>query len=248
MKLAKWSSRRRLYAMTLSLVIACANLSLPALADDDGTFQCGVRLYNSGKYANAIKYFDQAGKEAPYDARIIYYKGLCHHKLGQLAAARSCYQQVVDKFPDSDAAELAKQGLGMVDFGSGYDRPGGTLAKLDHLRLDIVPAEATINCREVDGKPVVDATVDGRKIAFVVDASAPATTIGIDLVRANSLNDVPLSGKAVKPVTRSSAPAVAPAPAESKTIAEPKLMPMAKARVKQKARLKQKLSRKSNLI
>ena len=209
--------------MTLSLAITFAGLGSPVLADDDGTFQCGVRLYNSGKYVNAVKYFEAARKEAPYDARIVYYEGLTHHKMGQLAAARSCYQQVVDKFPDSDAAELAKQGLGTIDFGSGYDRPGGTLAKLDHLRMDIVPAEATISCRELDGKPVVDATVDGRKISFLVDASAQNTTIGIDLVRAYSLNDVPLNGKTAKPLTKtSSAPAVAPTPAESKTLVEPK--------------------------
>jgi tetratricopeptide (TPR) repeat protein len=193
--LPKWT----LSPLTFGLGFLIAALSLgPALADNDGTFQCGVRLFNSARYASALKYFDAAQKETPYDARIPYYEGLCQHKLGHIAAARGFYQQVVDKFPDSDAAELAKQGLGTVDFGSGYDRPGGTLAKLDKLRMDIVPPEVTLNCQEKDGKPVVEVSVDGKKISFVVDPQATNTFIGTDLVRANSLNETPIIAKHAK--------------------------------------------------
>ncbi len=196
--LPDWSTaraaRRLLASAMLAALVMPLFTSVSVLADD-GTFQCGVRLFDCGRYPSAMKYFEAAAKEQPYDARVPYYEGLCQHRMGHIAAARSFYQQVVDKFPDSDAAEMAKKGLGNVDYGSGYDRPGGSLAKLDKLRMDVVPQSATINCQELNGKPVVVVSVDGKKISFIVDPGANNTFIGSDLVRSNALNDTPISAK-----------------------------------------------------
>ncbi|MBU6453219.1 MAG: tetratricopeptide repeat protein [Cyanobacteria bacterium REEB67] len=180
----------------------------PVRAEDEGAFGVGKTLFNSGKYTDAMRYFQSAEADRSYDPSLYYYEALCHHRLGQIAAARADYQKVVDRFPDSDAAELAKKGLGVIDFGSGYDRPGGSLAKLDRLRMDIVPQDVQLQCQERDGKPVVDVMVDGRKISFLVDTTVVSTALGIDLVRSNRLNDISLTAKKAKAAAAKAAPKV----------------------------------------
>jgi tetratricopeptide (TPR) repeat protein len=197
----KWLFSLLLSALLFSPAVA------PAIAEDEGAFGVGKTLFNSGKYADAMRYFQSAEANRSYDPSLYYYEALCHHRMGHIAAARSDYQKVVDRFPDSDAAELAKKGLGVIDFGSGYDRPGGTLAKLDRLRMDIVPQDVQLQCQERDGKPVVDVMVDGRKISFLVDTTVSSTAIGIDLVRSNRLNDVSLTAKKARAAAAASRPA-----------------------------------------
>jgi len=192
MYLARRLTRKTLGALSLGFALLLSPLSFaPALAGDE-TFQLAVRQYNSGHYANAKTLLQSAEREMPYDPRPLYYQALLEQRLGHSAGARSIYQKIVDKFPDTDAAEMAKKGLGMITFGSGYDRPGGSLSKLDKLRMDVIPQELALNCQERDGKPVVVATVDGKKVSFLIDPTSNNSFIGSDLVRSNVLNDRPV--------------------------------------------------------
>ncbi len=82
---------------------------------DDAQFQIGESYSNSGKFTEAVAAFNrvisdyQGGNRVP-DA---YYKrGRALESMpGQTDQAKTSYQQVIDRFPDSQAATLAKQRL-----------------------------------------------------------------------------------------------------------------------------------------
>jgi tetratricopeptide (TPR) repeat protein len=188
----------------LALSMVSPAVCTAALAEDDGSFGVALTFFRMGDYAQAVKFLKAAERTSgSYDPRILYYEGVCYHRSGHFQEARACYQKVIQTFPDTDAAELAKKGIGVIDFGSGLDKPGGSLAKIKNLRMDVVPPAVSIHCLEKDGKPLVDVIVDGKKIPFVLDVTAPTTSLGLEIVRANGLNDMPPGKKTpIKPLQK----------------------------------------------
>jgi tol-pal system protein YbgF len=82
---------------------------------DDAQFQIGESYYNSGKFTEAVAAYNrvisdyQGGNRVP-DA--FYKRGRTQENIpGQTDQAKQSYQMVIDKFPDSQAAVLAKQRL-----------------------------------------------------------------------------------------------------------------------------------------
>ena len=84
---------------------------------DDAYFYIGESHFNQNQFADAIGAYSQviqnySGTNAVPNA---YYKlGLAHERLGDADAARTSWQTVVEGFPDSDAAQLARQSLDRV--------------------------------------------------------------------------------------------------------------------------------------
>jgi tetratricopeptide (TPR) repeat protein len=80
-----------------------------AEAGDNSTFECGRNLFKSKMYKDALPYLKSSEALYSYDNRAFYYEALCYHRMGQINAAMSAYQNVIAKFPDSDAAELIQK-------------------------------------------------------------------------------------------------------------------------------------------
>ena len=87
---------------------------------DDAQFHIGETHYAQNEWAQAIAAYNQViqnyiGTNTVPDA---YYKrGLSEEHLGEMDAARTSWEAVAEKFPESDAGRLARQNL---------DRLGGT--------------------------------------------------------------------------------------------------------------------------
>ncbi len=174
-------------ALTASGVLSCTG----AFADDS-TFECGRNLFKSKMYKDALRYFKAAQSESSYDSRSYYYEALCYHQMGQLQGALAAYTNVINKFPESDAAEQSKKAVASMGKSYSTAKSGSGVSSLSNLRMDQIPLVATISTikpAEANGKPVVEALVSGAKVKFVVDASVPDTVIGADVAKESKLPD-----------------------------------------------------------
>lgn len=171
-----------------------------AQAGDNSTFECGRNLFNSKMYKDALPYLQSSKSLYSYDNRAFYYEALCYHRMGQLNAAMSAYQNVIAKFPDSEAAELSKKALAGLRGGNSSSTsskpvPGGSLTKLKSISVDQLPVELVLSVPEQDGKPVVEALVSGVKVKFVVDTTVADSVIGSDIAKQSKLPEAAVKAK-----------------------------------------------------
>ncbi len=171
-------------ALTASGVLSCTG----AFADDS-TFECGRNLFKSKMYKDALRYFKAAQVESNYDSRSYYYEALCYHQMGQLQGALAAYNNVINKFPESEAAEQSRKAVASMGKTYSAAKSGSGVSSLTNLRMDQIPLVSTIKAAEANGKPVVEALVSGVRIKFVVDASVPDTVIGADIAKESKLPD-----------------------------------------------------------
>ncbi len=184
---------KRIVLKTMALMLALAAsgmFSCPGVLADDSTFECGRNLFNSKMYKDALRYFKAAQVEAGYDSRSYYYEALCYHQMGQLQAALTAYNNVINKFPGSDAAEQSQKAVASMGKSYSAAKSGSGVGSLANLRMDQIPLVSTVSATEVDGKPVVVALVSGAKVNFVVDSSVPNTVIGADIAKESRFPDV----------------------------------------------------------
>lgn len=81
-------------------------------------FMVGDILAAQKQYVPAIENFTKAayGYSAPHWQALAYYEaGRCHEALGQPAAARKMYQELLDQFPDSQRADEARERVKALD-------------------------------------------------------------------------------------------------------------------------------------
>ncbi len=75
----------------------------------------GMVAYRDGHYAEALKIFSYLRRKTSDDAeqfgKITYYLAITHAQTGQLNEARSYYEELIAKRPDTQEAQLAIQGL-----------------------------------------------------------------------------------------------------------------------------------------
>ncbi len=169
-----------------------------ASAEDNSTFECGRNLFKSGKYKDALPYLKSSESLYAYDNRAFYYEALCYHRMGQLNAAMTAYQNVIAKFPDSDAAELSKKAIAGMTGSKGNSAAvaaGGSLTKLKTIAVDQIPAQLVLKVADQDGKPVVEALVSGVKIKFVVDTTLANSVIGVDVAKQAKLPEAAVKSK-----------------------------------------------------
>lgn len=171
-----------------------SGLTSTVLADNDLTYQNGVRLFNSADYKNALNYFRAAEKEAPYDYRPIYYQAMCFSRQGQHGAARVAFGTLLQKFPDSDGAELARKALAIPAKGTVTIAPTG-LKSMANMAMDELPKEALLKAEDLDGKPVVPVKIGGRDIKVMLDTERPESVVGQDLAVRNKLDLTAIGGR-----------------------------------------------------
>lgn len=184
---------RFLIALSAGFFLA-AGVPAGVFADNDLTYQNGVRLFNSGDYKNALNYFKMAEKESPYDYRPIYYQAMCFSRQGQHGAARVAFGTLLQKFPDSDGAELARKALSIPAKGSVTVAPTG-LKSLSNMSMDELPKEATLKAEALEGKPVVAVKIGGRDIKVVLDTERSESVVGQDLAVRNKLDLTAIGGR-----------------------------------------------------
>lgn len=166
--------------VSLALVTFTAfNLAVSAgfAQEGDLTFQSGVRAFNSGEYQNALNLFRNAEKEASYDFRPLYYQAMCYTRLNQVSAARQLFGTLINKFPDSEGAELARKALAIAPKGSQPVAATG-LGKLGAIAVDTTPNKVSLPAEDLDGLPVVTVKVGGRDVKMVVRPEAKESSIG----------------------------------------------------------------------
>jgi tetratricopeptide (TPR) repeat protein len=169
-------------------------LSQEALAQDsDLTFQAGKRAFEAGRYEAAIKYLQAAeAQAASYDARPMYYEALCNYRLGHTANGRQIMMNLIQKFPDSEAAELARKSLSIGK----HTYTPGELAKLKTMKMDVLPKVLSLKAQDKDGKPLVEVDISGHKIKMILDPSQTQSRIGRGVADKNKLSDVATDAKA----------------------------------------------------
>jgi TolA-binding protein len=181
----------RLAVLLVGLLPMCS-----AGAQDNSTFECGRNLFKSAKYKDALPYLKSAESLYAYDNRAFYYEALCYHRMGQLNAAMTAYQNVIAKFPDSDAAELSKKAIASLRGGSSSSSvAGGSLRKLKNIAVDQLPSQLVLKVAEQGGKPVVEALVSGVKVKFVVDTAVANSVIGTEVAKQAKLPEAAVKSK-----------------------------------------------------
>ncbi|MBY0405147.1 MAG: tetratricopeptide repeat protein [Cyanobacteria bacterium] len=103
---------------TTSLYLFVLALMTPALMGQpcfSANFETGLRVYQEGDYAMAIRYFQQAVKEHAENPNIRYYLADSFLKTNRLPEAQSEYQHILAIAPTSQAAKLSKIGLSQIE-------------------------------------------------------------------------------------------------------------------------------------
>lgn len=94
---------KRWIVASIGLLITLALMS-PVWAD---SYTHGVALYKQGRYAQAISVLNQAIQENGNNPLSMFYLGLAYSKQGNLSAARSAFENVIQMTADTDP--LAKK-------------------------------------------------------------------------------------------------------------------------------------------
>lgn len=191
-----------LMPVRLALLLGLCLLPISsAEAGDNSAFECGRNLFKSKMYKDALPYLKSSEALYSYDNRAFYYEALCYHRMGQINAAMSAYQNVIAKFPDSDAAELSKKAIASIrgvspnSSNSSSTLPGGSLTKLKSISVDQLPAELVLSATDLEGKPVVEALVSGVKVKFLVDTTVANSVIGSDVAKQSKLPEAAVKSK-----------------------------------------------------
>jgi thiol-disulfide isomerase/thioredoxin len=94
-KLNRLHKEDRLLSKSLIAILACAVLSTGALArasgGQAGGFAAAQKLYNAGKYSEALASFNQYAAVYPTNALTHYYLAMCQQQLGHATQARQEY-------------------------------------------------------------------------------------------------------------------------------------------------------------
>ena len=103
------------YALAISGFQALLNYFPKSDVADNAQYQIGESYLQGGKYAEAVAAYSRVISDYPTGDQVpnAYWKrGFALENIpGQIETAKQSYQTVVDKYPDSQAATLAKQRL-----------------------------------------------------------------------------------------------------------------------------------------
>lgn len=74
-------------------------------------FEVGMQYYKAGHFQRAALLFEAAMRKRPDNSVALVNDAVCYHKLGDIERARALYMHVLAVFPDSQAAQIARDGL-----------------------------------------------------------------------------------------------------------------------------------------
>lgn len=166
----------------------------PARAD---SFADGSKLFKAKKYASAARCFESSIKQNPGNENAYYYHALALHYAKDYKGAIVGYGRIVSSFPSSQAADLSRRALMVLDptllrklspelftaaapsaarssgssivSGSRY----GSSSSDDHY-----PAEAKLNFTKEVGLMFVEAQFNNRPMKVTFDTGSQGTTLG----------------------------------------------------------------------
>ena len=185
-----WSNRlqiMRVASCLWSCVLAPVSiLALQQRALADANYDQGVKLYNSGRYFDAVGAFEKAAQSSPHNANALYYSAISYQQMGKASKAEALYGQIMQRFPATQVASYARSALKALQgvsqqpgasgqSGSGRGGPFGSL---------VAPDETRIYYQTVGDSLVVDASVDDNPIKMLFDTGASLTLFGKDQLQA----------------------------------------------------------------
>lgn len=190
-------------ALCLPLSLALASASLPARAELP--YEKGMKQFNQKQYGPALATFEQLLKTDPTNADAHYYVALCQHYLKNVPAARARYQQIMQQFPQSQAAQLAARALGIDKaHANATTAPGITASKTTASTSgaaspgasghESLPASDKIFYAAArDGSIQLDALINGRSAEMTFDTTNENCIMGVNNLKEFGMT--PPSGK-----------------------------------------------------
>lgn len=172
----KLSANNFWVSSTLCFLVACAN---PAFASD---YSLGVDLFAKKDYTNAALQFQKAQVSGENAANAAYYEALCYHYGKNIERAKILYQQVLRKYPQSEAARNSIKVLIKIDpaIAKKYSEAMDGIAvqqEQDYLNL---PQEASVKFFRNNiarGHLIVPATINGVPAQMIFDTGASSTHV-----------------------------------------------------------------------
>ena len=179
--------RHKFLAFSAMTSFCLCNLAAWGAAFDDG-----VKLLGQKNYKAAAVKFEQAVKGNPNDSNACYYRALTYQYLGDRAKAGTYYQQILQKFPYTTAADYARQALTPAARPSRASRSSGSHEFQSSFGAD--PEQSKIYFTKQGKSLVVDADVNNRRIPVIFDTGAESCVFGINHLKQLGIN--PPSGPA----------------------------------------------------
>jgi hypothetical protein len=128
--MSEWSPSRRRLVLAGSLLLAAAVFGRAAVAarslDADGAYNAGLKIYNAGKLAEAIPYFQLAQRLSPLSNTAIhstYFEGISWFRQDKWKEAEPVFQRNVDRFPEGPSSPESLYHVGICKARLG-DMPG----------------------------------------------------------------------------------------------------------------------------
>jgi len=166
-----------------------------ALADD---YSQGMAYFKARDYKNASTSFRKAIFDRPGDANCFYYYALSCHYAKDYKNAQVGYLEIIQRYPQSDAAARAQQALatlspGLIDSVTATPRPstgggsrsagavstyGGSSGSSGGTSGDIIPAASLVNFDLENNHMVVEAAFNGRHMKVIFDTGAEMILMG----------------------------------------------------------------------
>lgn len=163
------------------LATACAVVVAVPRVSADTSFDTGVKQFAQGKYQDALVSFHASETGGMKEAKLFYYEALCNQQLKNYDKARLLFQFVVKQFPQSDAAMLANQALGI--------RSAQPAAAAPAPQAATQPEEATVPFASSPfaSHIYVNVLVNGQPITMMLDTGASYTTFAQSVLTNNNI-------------------------------------------------------------
>ncbi len=183
---------RSCFKLALSLLIGVFAGMPAAMADQ--YYDAGIKAFQAKKYSDAVRYFEQSIKDAPWESASFYYCGLAYHYLRNYEKAKDKYAQTIERFPGTDACTNATTALKALDPGylakknpllAGVNRNGAKAGSTVTV-ADTNPSQdkgtvegveqARVTYMQKGFDNVVDVQINGHRTRAIFDKDGEATT------------------------------------------------------------------------
>lgn len=158
---------------------ATVSFCMSVLAAWGAAFDDGVKLFGQRNYKAAAVKFEQAVKSNPGDSNASYYRALTYQCLGDRAKASTCYQQILQRFPYSTAAQYARQAL------TPPERPSRAKSSRagSESSFGADPEQTRIYYTKEGQWAMVDAQVNNRGTRMMFDTGAEGCLFSMDQLK-----------------------------------------------------------------
>lgn len=189
------TSATRLLMRTLlsSALISISLLLAPACFASDSAADA-YKLYQAKRYKEAAQIFDSCMSNSKPDANVCYYAAVCNQEAGNIARARSLYQQVTQLSPGSTIAGYSENILKKLAPSAQMTTGAASSSSLRGNSTDSKaqisgPDEARLYFSWSGQSMVLPVELNNRRIDMVLDTGAPHVCVG-----KNQLSNIGLQG------------------------------------------------------